>query len=1047
PERPLEPAGPPAAPGAPQRRHAVTETEAQLLRLAAEAYLPACVLLDERLQVLQVHGEIGRFLALRPGTQTLDVLSLARPPIESELRLLCALLEDSRQPRHADITVVDGRRREPWRLVLHPYTGASGRRRALLAFEPRPRTRRRAGPDGSAVDADADAHADLADARERMKSLVEQLEASNEEMQALNEEAQATNEELQASNEELQSANEEMQATNQELATVNAELNHQWRRYQQLSDELQSIHNSIDLPLLVIDANLGIRRYNDAAARLFRLSAGCEGLHLGTMSRPAGMADLSLHVLQAQNSASPLVVHLPRTDDGREFVLHLAHEVHGGERRGMVLTLVDNTQLARAERQSRSIEQRLLAVMSHGGALVAIKDAAGRYEFANDRYCRFFGLEPGTLAGRTDTQCLPAAIASRLREADIEVLREQEGLEREEVFEHEGQRRSWWISRFAMSDEHGAVVAVCVQAVDLTRWHAADEELRIAARILDVTSEGVMITDPAHHILRVNHAFTTVTGYSADEVRGKRPRMLSSGRHDEAFYRDMRERLEREGVWRGEIWNKRKNGEVYPEWLSISAMHDPTGAVTHYVGVFSDISQLAASRERIERLATHDELTGLPNRSLLGDRLDHAIDAARRARDELALCFIDLDNFKTVNDSLGHDAGDEMLRIAARRIVDHVRSADTVARIGGDEFVLLLEHTSRHECLQTIERISRALGENVMLRDSTIATAASIGIAFFPSDGNDGATLMRHADAAMYRAKRAGRARYEFFSSEVGESARNRLQLESGLRTALGNGELMLAYQPQVQLRDGQVTGFEALLRWRTGTGAWIAPSMFLPIAEETSLIDTIGDWVIDQACAQLARWRDAGHVDLTMSVNVSPRQLRDRQFADRLQNHLVHHRVPGDRLVIEVTESALLQPGEHLAPLLRRLQALEVQLSLDDFGTGYSSLAHLRQLPLHELKIDRSFIDGVADQRDDREIVSAILGLARALGLRVVAEGVETTAQRDALRAHGTGAPGDGLPPLLGQGFLYAPGLLPDQVGPWLARDRHDTAEPPASA
>jgi two-component system, chemotaxis family, CheB/CheR fusion protein len=257
----------------------------------------------------------------------------------------------------------------------------------------------------------------------------------------------------------------------------------------------------------------------------------------------------------------------------------------------------------------------------------------------------------------------------------------------------------------------------------------------------------------------------------------------------------------------------------------------------------------------------------------------------------------------------------------------------------------------------------------------------------------------------------------------------------------------MLAYQPQVQLRDGQVTGFEALLRWRTGTGAWIAPSMFLPIAEETSLIDTIGDWVIDQACAQLARWRDAGHVDLTMSVNVSPRQLRDRQFADRLQNHLVHHRVPGDRLVIEVTESALLQPGEHLAPLLRRLQALEVQLSLDDFGTGYSSLAHLRQLPLHELKIDRSFIDGVADQRDDREIVSAILGLARALGLRVVAEGVETTAQRDALRAHGTGAPGDGLPPLLGQGFLYAPGLLPDQVGPWLARDRHDTAGPPASA
>ncbi|MGY0197020.1 EAL domain-containing protein [Leptothrix sp. BB-4] len=1037
PERPLEPAGPPAA-ALRQRRGPMPETEAQLLRQAASAYLPPCVLLDERLCVLQVHGEVGPFLALRPGSQSLDVLSLARPSIESELRLMCALLDDSRQPRHADVVLTEGRRRDPWRMVLHPYVGPAGQRRALLAFERRPRPRRRAegpvsGPDGLA--SQADTQADLATARERMKSLVEQLEASNEEMQALNEEAQATNEELQASNEELQSANEEMQATNQELATVNAELNHQWRRYQQLSDELQSIHNSIDLPLLVIDASLAIRRYNDAAARLFHLSAGCEGLQLGTMTRPAGMPDLSLPVMQALHSASPLVVHLPRTDDGSEFVLHLAHEVHGGERRGMVLTLVDNTQLARAERQTRSTEQRLLAVMSHGGALVAIKDASGRYEFANDRYCRFFELEPGTMAGRTDLQCLPAEVAGRLRDADIEVLREHEGIEREEFFDLDGRRRSWWVSRYAMRDEHGAVVAVCVQAVDLTRWHAADEELRIAARILDVTSEGVMITDPAHHILRVNKAFTTVTGYSAEEVRGKRPRLLSSGRHDDTFYDDMRQQLEREGAWRGEIWNKRKNGEVYPEWLSISAMHDPSGAVTHYVGVFSDISQLAASRERIERLATHDELTGLPNRSLLGDRLDHAIDAARRARHELALCFIDLDNFKTINDSLGHAAGDEMLRLAARRIVDHVRAADTVARIGGDEFVLLLEDTSRHECLQTVERLSRALAENVILRDSTVAAAASIGIAFFPSDGEDGATLMRNADAAMYRAKRAGRARYEFFSSEVGESARNRLQLESGLRTALQNGELMLVYQPQVQLADGHVTGFEALLRWRSGAGEWIAPSMFLPIAEETSLIDTIGDWVIDQACAQLAQWRQAGHASLTMSVNVSPRQLRDRHFADRVQNHLMHHRVPGHRLIIEVTESALLQPGEHLAPLLRRLQALEVQLSLDDFGTGYSSLAHLRQLPLHELKIDRSFIDGVADQRDDREIVTAILGLARALGLRVVAEGVETPAQRDALRAHAFATADANSPPLLTQGFLYAPGLMPDQVGPWLLR------------
>ncbi|MFM2066875.1 MAG: hypothetical protein RLZZ584_1784 [Pseudomonadota bacterium] len=1028
------------------RRASPAEPELLLLRRAGELYLPPCVLLDEQLHVQQVHGDVTPFFALRPGPQQFDVVSLARTEIESDLRLLVALQGDSRETRHCDVAIGKGRARTAWRLVLHPIEAGQGRRRSLLVFVRRGVARgKAAAADGGGALAVADT-TELHDARERLKSLVEQLEASNEEMQALNEEAQATNEEMQASNEELEAANEEMLATNQELSTVNAELNHQWRRYQQLTEELQSIYNSVDLPLLVLDEALAIRRYNDAAARLFSLSPGCEGLQLATMQRPAGMPDLVTHVTQAQASASPLVVHLPATQDGREFVLHLAHNVLGGERRGVVLTLVDNTELARAERHTRSIEQRLLAVLTHGSALVAIKDAAGRYEFTNPRYARYLGVEPAALAGRTDAQCLSAGLAAQLRKGDIEVLHQGDTVEREESFSVDGQRRVWWAARFPIHDADGAISSVCLQAIDLTSNRAADDELRIAAKVFDTTTEGVMITDPEHRILRVNDAFTRITGYGADEVRGKTPRVIASGRHDDAFYAAMWEEIDRSGAWQGEIWNKRKSGEVYPEWLSINVLRDATGRVTHYVGVFTDVTTLTETREHMRRMATHDVLTGLPNRTLLQDRLSHAIASARRHTAELALVFLDLDNFKTINDSLGHEAGDELLRLAARRICDNVRSADTVARIGGDEFVLLLENTSRHECLQTVERINRALGENAELRGSLITCAASLGVAMYPGDGADAAALMRNADAAMYRAKRAGRSRYEFFSAEVGESARNRLAVESGLRQALQAGELSLEYQPQFDIATGQLAGIEALLRWRTHDGARIAPSIFLPIAEETALIDLIGDWVIGTACAQLAAWRSTGLPgvtgDICLSVNVSPRQLRDRQFAEKLQHHMVTHRISGRQLVLEVTESALIQQSEHLTQLLRRLDQLGVQLSLDDFGTGFSSLAHLRQLPLDELKIDRSFVAGMTDRRDDREIVDAILGLARALGLRVVAEGVETQAQLDHLHASGHA--------ILAQGFLYTPALPPEQLHEWLLarllqRQAQPTGQPAA--
>ncbi|MFM2347268.1 MAG: hypothetical protein RL654_2021, partial [Pseudomonadota bacterium] len=1019
-------ARPPAAP-APQRlssQASAVELELALLRQGARLYLPPCVLLDERLRVLQVHGDVADFLQLRAGAQTFDVLSMARPEIETELRLLCALLGDGSQDTHqTEITLVQQRRRRRWQMVLQAFSGASpGSRLVLLAFLPmRARGTRRITP----AESGAAEAAELADARARMKSLIEQLESFNEEMQALNEEAQATNEELQASNEELESANEELQATNQELSTVNAELNHQWRRHQQLAEELQSIQNSIAMPMLVIDETFCINRYNLAAERLFRLSRGATGLPLSTMYRPSGIPDLVAAIVQAQASASPLSLDLPPGEDGREYVLHLSHNVLGGERRGVVLTVVDNTDLARAERQTRQVEQRLLSVLSHGQALMAIKDTSGRYQFANARYAEFFGLEAGSLIGRTDAQVMPADIATPLRQADLDLLRDGTTTETEQVFTIANGKRWWWATRFGLHDADGTLEAIGMQAVDLTPVRQADESLRIAAKVFEVSSEGLMILDAHGRVERVNGALCQLAGRSEAALLGQPADFLDGERHAESFLSGLLAKVHQLGRWQGEVTGRRADGSVATCWMSASPLSDEAGGITQVVVALTDISDLTRTREAMRHQATHDALTALPNRSLLMDRASHAIDNARRQRTEIALCFIDLDHFKTINDSLGHDAGDEVLKLAAQRISGCVRACDTLARLGGDEFVLLLENTSRHECLMTVERIQLLLAEPIPFRGTLLSTGASIGVALYPGDASNAATLLSHADAAMYRAKNAGRGRYEFYASEVGSSARQRLHIESGLRQALGRDELVLHYQPQVDLRTGAVHGVEALLRWAP-SGTLIAPSVFLPIAEESSLIERIGDWVLDQACRQLAEWRSQGHVELCMSVNLAARQMRDAGLPDRLQQLLIAHGVPGERLVLEITESALLRRDEALDRVLRRLEVLGVQLSLDDFGTGYSSLALLRHLPIRELKIDRSFVQGMADQRDDREIVDAVIGLGRALGLRLVAEGVETEVLQDCLRERGQD--------VLVQGFLRGRPMPAEACGRWLA-------------
>jgi two-component system CheB/CheR fusion protein len=513
-----------------------------------------------------------------------------------------------------------------------------------------------------------------------------------------------------------------------------------------------------------------------------------------------------------------------------------------------------------------------------------------------------------------------------------------------------------------------------------------------------------------------------VTGYAREEVVGKTPQILSSGKHPPAFYADMWEKISERGWWQGEIWNRRKNGNLYLEWLSINTVKDQEGAVVNYVAMFSDITLVRESQHRVEFLATHDDLTGLPNRTLFNDRLRLALARSARSKESVAVLFLDLDNFKVVNDTLGHDAGDKLLKQAAGRLLECVRTEDTVARLGGDEFVILLEASERHEAAMTAQRLIKSICMGYLLDGHECFVSVSIGISMFPEDAVDPNGLMRNADAAMYRAKDQGKNSFQFFTPELAEQANQRMGIETGLRHAIDQSELVLEYQPQVNLATNAVEGMEALVRW-CRAGEIISPAVFIPIAEESHLIVAIDEWVLSQVCKQILAWDAAGLPAIRVSVNISARHFRKSDMVTDLIRIITEEGVAPSRLCIEITEGVLMDI-ERAQRMLAELVDFGLSISLDDFGTGFSSLSYLKRFPIHELKIDKSFVDGIASNADDRAIASTIIALASNLGMKVVAEGVEEVDQNAELTALGCGN---------GQGYLYARPMRGEAFLDWL--------------
>lgn len=539
---------------------------------------------------------------------------------------------------------------------------------------------------------------------------------------------------------------------------------------------------------------------------------------------------------------------------------------------------------------------------------------------------------------------------------------------------------------------------------DINAQKAKDDYLRQAAAMFETAREGVMVTDAHTRILVVNRAFTELTGYSSSEVLEQTPQFLKSGRQNEEFYQAMWDEITDTGYWQGEIWNRRKNGEVYPQMLSISAVRNEYQQVTHYVGVFSDISQLKDAVDRLDYLAHHDPLTNLPNRLLLFARLGHCIELSSRERKSFAVLMLDLDRFKDVNDSYGHLTGDELLQQVATRLISRLRGVDTVTRLGGDEFALLLEDLSHPQdaalvATDIIESLSNPWG---LSNGVEVRIGVSIGISLFPDHGKTSEELLQHADAALYRAKEEGRGNFKYFSEDLTEAAIRRINLESLLRRAIAKQELVIYYQPQIDIRSGTIIGAEALLRWYHADEGMIPPSQFIPVAEETGLIGEMGEWVLWEVCRQGQRWIESGLKPLRLAVNLSPHQFRHGDIAASLTTILNETGFPAEYLELELTESALMERESEAAGILRSLRALGVHLAIDDFGTGYSSLAYLKHFPLDSLKIDKSFIDDIPQLEDDKEIAAAIIGMAHMLRLQVLAEGVETEAQLNFLKEQG---------------------------------------------
>jgi two-component system CheB/CheR fusion protein len=823
--------------------------------------------------------------------------------------------------------------------------------------------------------------------------------------------------------------------TQQELALYRAELevqNEQLISAQSVAEAVAaryaSLFQLLPMPALVVARNGLIEESNEGAAtyfgfrdvahlrrhsvfRLLRVREDtrlAEALRTASPPQPQTLRDVGVRCALADDAVCDVhLVLLPQTYQLDEHC---------------VLLFADQT-AQRASERERLVFQ---AVLDNANALIYAFDRDGRCILANHALLETVHQPLDKVLGQRREAWLPEADAKAHAHNDHAVLVSEKALTYEEtLLGPDGRKRHYISQKFPLLNPGGQVFAVAGITTDVTQSRETELRLQLAMRVFQQGSEGIVITDHDNRILSVNRAFEAITGYTEAEVLGKSPSLLKSGKQPAEFYARMWAELLTKGRWEGELWNRRKDGVVYPQRLSISRVAGDTEESINYVAVFTDVSQRKLAEEEIERLAFYDILTGVPNRYLLRDRVEQAIRAANRAGQRFALIFMDVDHFKEINDLHGHDVGDMVLVEVAQRLKAALREQDTISRQGGDEFVLLLPDLDQPGVQQCVAKVLAALAPPMPVGDVKLRFTISLGVALFPDDGRSFVDLIKNADTAMYQAKKAGRNQVAFFSPAMAAHAERRGAIEAELRAALDNQELAVVYQPKVDLASGRLAGVEALLRWHSPRLGRVSPDEFIPIAEETGLIVAIGNWVLAQSLAQVVAWEQQGLGTIAVSVNVSAAQFWTQDFPQLVADTLRETGVAPACLELELTERLALRSPDQGVAIMHRLKAVGVALSMDDFGTGYSSLSYLSRLPVDVLKVDQSFVRDLGRDPADEIIVRAIVQLARTLGLHTVAEGVETEGQLGFLTECGCHA---------GQGYLFARPMAPEALAPWLA-------------
>ncbi|NER64705.1 EAL domain-containing protein [Pseudomonas sp. MAFF212427] len=667
----------------------------------------------------------------------------------------------------------------------------------------------------------------------------------------------------------------------------------------------------------------------------------------------------------------------------------------------LVVAVRDISQLKHTQEQLQTSEEKFAkAFHASPDGLLLSRQSDGLLLEVNEGFCRLTGFESHLSLDHT-TLDLGIWVDLNERRAMLERLKEH-GFVRDfscHIRRADGQIRLCELS--ARPLPIAGVDCMLTIARDITERHLMQEKLQLAATVFENTAEGVLITDIDQRISAVNRAFSEITGYSEFEALGQTPRLLASGQHDSAFYAALWHQLSAEGHWQGEIQNRRKNGELYPAWLTISAVRNPDRDITHFVAVFADISSLKHAQAKLDYQAHHDPLTGLPNRTLFESRLLAALSCPQSRQG--AVLFLDLDRFKHINDSLGHPVGDLLLKAIAQRLKEQVRDIDTVARLGGDEFIILLPGLHQaSDAGHIANKLLTCFGAPFQAGEHEFFTSASIGTSLYPQDGTDVASLIRNADAAMYRSKAKGRNRVESYTRDLTAQAAERIALEHALRRAIERNELSLSYQPKFSLKTQSLVGAEALIRWHHPSFGDVPPEHFIALAEENGMILQLGDWVLEHACRQMQSWKQHYLAFGPLSVNLAGAQLRQPLLVKRIEQLLKTYQLRAGDLQLEITENFIMSQAEEALAILHQLKRLGVQLAIDDFGTGYSSLSYLKRLPLDILKIDQSFIRGLPDDPHDAAIARAIIALGRSMQLTIIAEGVETQAQQQFLAAEG---------------------------------------------